>query len=98
MNKDNLLERLTVLDFLATDLALYLNTHPNDNEAIERYNAVISEADNLRYLYEENVGPLYSFRSPSDNKYFGWINEPWPQDYCFNFDINGISNSACSKG
>lgn len=84
MNTDKILSRLTVLDFMAVDLALYLNTHPDDKEVIEKYNAVIDEADKLRCFYEDKIGPIYSYRSFSDKNYFSWINTPWPQSYCSN--------------
>lgn len=86
---DKVLEKLTLLDFLAVDLALYLNTHPDDKRTIEKYNAVVEEADKLRAFYEDNVGPLYSFRSGSDERYFSWIDNPQPYEWCFNFSFNG---------
>lgn len=102
MNNERLLARLSMLDFAATDLALYLNTHPDDKKMIEQYNQIIDEADKLRYIYETTVSPLYSYRSSSKEDYFGWIDNPWPQDYCFNFDVSGNipmprgnNNSSC---
>ncbi len=88
MNADMLLSRLTMLDFAAVDLALYLNTHPYDTDTIEKYNEVVEEADKLRMIYEDNVGPIYSFRSVSDKKCFSWVDNPWPQTYCFNCQLN----------
>lgn len=88
MNKCSLLKRLTVLDFLAVDLHLFLDTHPEDKEAIARYNSVIKEADALRQAYEKNYGPLYSFRSKSNDDMFTWIDCPWPWQYDFNFTIS----------
>ena len=35
MDRDMILQSLTALDFMAVDLGLYLNTHPNNKEAIE---------------------------------------------------------------
>ncbi len=89
VNADKVLARLSALDFMAVDLALYLDTHPNDRETIEKYNAVIEEADKLRAFYEDNIGPLYSFRSGSDENHFSWIDKPCPPDYCFNFSFSG---------
>ena len=73
---------------MAVDIALYLNTHPDDTDMIEKYNNVVDEADKLRMIYEDNVGPIYSFRSASDKDCFSWIDSPWPQTYCFNYSIN----------
>ena len=82
----DLLHNLTALDFMATDLQLYLNTHPNDKEAISKYNEVIIKADKCRMEYEKLHGPLCSFRSHSNNDCFKWIDEPWPWQRKFNCD------------
>ena len=58
MNREMLLSQLTALDFMAVDLGLYLNTHPEDSAAIAEYNKIIKAADMLRAKYEENFGPL----------------------------------------
>ncbi|MCD8089536.1 MAG: spore coat protein CotJB [Clostridiales bacterium] len=84
MDADKLLKQLTMLDFMAVDLALYLNTHPDDREIIEKYNQAVEEGDRLRCLYEDKIGPIYSYRSVSDKNRFTWINCPWPPSYCFN--------------
>ena len=35
MDRDSILKRLTVLDFLAVDLQLYLDSHPDCKEGIK---------------------------------------------------------------
>lgn len=87
MNEDCLLKRLTILDFLAVDLQLYLDTHPDDKKAIEKYNSVVAEADTIREQYENHIGPLFSFRSQSDCNDFSWIDNPWPWEKDFNFKL-----------
>ncbi len=72
MSRDQLLNKLTTLDFMSVDLHLYLDTHPKDKEAIETYNNIVREADCLRMEYEKLYGPLYSFRSFSKSQ-FHWI-------------------------
>ncbi len=86
-NKETLLKKLSILDFIAVDLALFLDTHPNDKEAIEKYNSIIEEADSLRYDFEEMYGPLCSFRSMSPECNFKWIDCPWPWQCDFNFNV-----------
>ncbi|MDO4301834.1 MAG: spore coat protein CotJB [Clostridia bacterium] len=89
MTEKEMLKNLTALDFMAVDLQLYLDTHPNDTEALEKYNSIIKEADMLRSQYEKNYGPLFSFRSYNHGNTFKWINEPWPWKKDANFDIKG---------
>lgn len=87
MNRDELLKQLTILDFMAVDLQLYLDTHPEDQEALEKYNQTVMQADTLRAEYENKYGPLFSFRSVGGCKY-RWVEDPWPWENKFNFKIS----------
>jgi len=86
-SRDALLKRLSILDFIAVDLQLFLDTNPDNTEAIEKYNSIINEAEAVRYEFEEMYGPLCSFRSMSPECYFKWIDCPWPWQCDFNFDV-----------
>lgn len=88
MDRENLLKRLTMLDFMAVDMQLFLDTHPDDTNAIAKYNSIIREADNLRAQYEKSVGPLFLFRSYSPTENFQWIDNPWPWENKFNFSLD----------
>ncbi len=92
MNREILLSQLTALDFMAVDLSLYLNTHPDEKQVIEKYNSIIKEADMLRGQYEKLYGPLCSYRSMALNDKWEWIDDPWPWEYCFNFGIEENEN------
>ena len=87
MNRDELLQKISALDFYIIDLNLYLNTHPNDRDVIERYNAVVKEARMLRDEYERMYGMLMA-SSPSRTPW-QWIENPWPWQYNFNFTLTG---------
>lgn len=89
MERDEVLSRLTALDFMAVDMALYLDIHHHDKEAIEIYNQILKEADSIRCIYEEHFGPLCSYRSMSDSNHFKWIDNPWPWQDCFNYHLKG---------
>ena len=87
--RDVLLEKLTALDFAATDLHLYLDTHPCDTEAIENYNHVVTEAKKAREEYEKRFGPIYAFRSENaEPSVWLWADDPWPWEQPFNFHLN----------
>jgi spore coat protein JB len=88
MNKDTMLEKLMELDFMAVDLQLYLDTHPNCSNALAKYNETICQSTILRKQYEEIYGPLYSFRSEAGTSW-RWNNEPWPWQYQMNFEMTG---------
>lgn len=87
-DRNKLLLDIITLDFTATDLHLYLNTHPHDKRAINLYNNIVEKADELRMKYEKLFGPLCSFRSKSA-ECFTWIKEPWPWDD--NISLNPIN-------
>ena len=89
MEREEVLSRLTALDFMAVDMALYLDTHPYDKEGIAIYNEILKEADNMRYIYEQKFGPLCSYRSISDSEKFKWIDNYWPWQNCFNYNLKG---------
>lgn len=90
MNREALLKNLMELDFIAVDLGLYLNTHPEDSEAIQAYNQVITAADAVRMKYEEAYGPMCSFRSyATDAAAWEWKNAPWPWQADANFSLAG---------
>lgn len=88
MNRDEMLKRLSALDFYIIDLHLYLNTHPNDRDAIMKYNAVVKEANALRQEYQEQYGMLMAGSTTSKCPW-QWIENPWPWQYKFNFDLAG---------
>ena len=81
---NDLLMKLTALDFAALDTQLYLDTHMNDKKALENYNTYIAEAAKLRKQYETEYGPLMSFRSNSSDDKFAWPDEPFPWEQKFN--------------
>lgn len=90
MDRDELLKKLTELDFIAVDLGLFLNTHPENTEAIQTYNQVITAADAVRMKYEEAYGPLCSFRSYASNtNHWAWNNDPWPWQTSANISFAG---------
>ena len=80
MERDVMLQKLMEMDFIATDLGLYLNTHPEETEAITAYRQVIAAAETLRAKFEAAYGPLCSFRSDAQegDTSWQWKNDPWP--------------------
>ena len=73
------LAELMALDFAIDEMGLYLDTHPNDSEALELFNSYIKLAQEGRRKYESMYGPLAKRYVSEDGKYT-WINDPWPWD------------------
>lgn len=89
VNKNELpvtpLTELQVMNFVLQELALYLDTHRDDTEALEMYRAYQSMYHDGRKKYEEMHGPL-NHMSVVDGEY-RWLNEPWPWEYAKNREV-----------
>ena len=81
VNKENLpattLAELQALDFAIVELALYLDTHREDVEALELYRKYQELYDRCRQVYEKSYGPLNRL-SVRDNECYAWLDDPWP--------------------
>lgn len=86
MSRDEMLRRISALDFFIIDLHLYLNTHPDDNEAIEMYNNCVVQVKELREEYNKMYGMLLANNSTSKQPW-QWIDNPWPWQKNFNFTL-----------
>lgn len=85
-NKTELLKQIVASEFIKEDLALFLNTHPMDKDALAKYNFYVMESKGLRESYEMNYGMLSEHNSMSPYPW-QWINNPWPWESDANFDF-----------
>ena len=73
-------KELMALDFVAHELALYLDTHPGDSQAFALYRECLKLAAEGKKRYTEMHGPV--LRSDMiDATSFTWIKNPWPWEY-----------------
>lgn len=77
------MSELQVLAFAIQELALYLDTHRDDSEALELYRRYQEMYHNGQSEFVKNNGPL-SHRSVNTSKRYDWLNDPWPWEYCQN--------------
>ena len=66
---------ISMVDFLLTDMKLYLDTHPSDKNALDYYHYYAKILKELQQSYAENFGPLFSEQSGC-NKVWEWGMEP----------------------
>lgn len=89
VNKDDMpvthLTELQAVAFGLQELALYLDTHRNDMEALEVYRAYQKLYHEGRKKYEAMHGPL-NHMSQTDGEY-KWLNDPWPWEYAGNQEV-----------
>lgn len=73
---------LQALAFAIQELALYLDTHRDDREALELYQSYQKLYHDCMMKYSHSVAPL-NHRTPSEGDY-KWLDDPWPWEYCKN--------------
>lgn len=73
-----LLEQLQQLDFVLVELNLYLDTHPDDMQAIQQFNQVVQQRWAVAQEYEKLYGPLLHFGRSYSRHPWEWIETPWP--------------------
>lgn len=79
---DTPLSQLQSLGFVIQELALYLDTHREDAQALELYRAYQKMHDKLAQQYQCQYGPL-NHTVPGEGGY-RWLDDPWPWEYCAN--------------
>ncbi|MCD8117358.1 MAG: spore coat protein CotJB [Oscillospiraceae bacterium] len=70
---------LMALDFVLQELALYLDTHPEDTEAFKTWKNFVSLAEKGRKRYVELYGPV-TRRETAGCRSWVWTEDPWPWD------------------
>lgn len=76
MNQQQLLMYITQVSFALTDVNLYLDTHPCDQEAMAYYQEVRKLREEALDKYQCQFGPLLNDGNNSEN--WEWVNSPWP--------------------
>lgn len=77
-SRQQLMKQVMLYGFACVDASLYLDTHPDDAEAL----AYFKEHDRIyREAVEEysrNYGPLTLSHAHHCGSYWNWVNQPWP--------------------
>lgn len=79
------LTELQTLGFVIQELALYLDTHRDDMEALEMYQKYQKLYHDGRETYERMCGPL-NHMSKTEGTY-RWLDDPWPWEYAKNREV-----------
>lgn len=73
---------LQTLAFVIQELALYLDTHPDDKQALAYYRELQKQHHDAQMEYGKKCGPMTHF-VPVDDETYSWLQDPWP------WEING---------
>ena len=74
---------LQALGFAVNELALYLDTHPEDKEALRLYREYQKMYAGGAEEYAKRCGPM-THAMPVDHKNYTWMNDPWPWEFAAN--------------
>lgn len=77
---------LQVLAFAIQELALYLDTHRDDKEALELYQSYQEVYHKCMQEYTQNCRPL-NHRTPTKGQNYQWLDDPWPWEYTANKEV-----------
>ena len=79
------LSELQTMAFVIQELALYLDTHRDDMEALSVYRTFQRMYDEAKMIYEKECGPL-THCSVTEGEY-RWLDDPWPWEYARNKEM-----------
>lgn len=74
------LTELQALEFVITELGLYLDTHQNDAQAMELFRQYVALEKEGRSRYEQMYGPITQ-TATAQSKAWDWLKDPWPWNY-----------------
>ena len=75
--------QMQALAFAVQELALYLDTHRDDREALELYRRYQQLLEKVRAEYQKRFGPL-NHGTPQTSESYQWLDDPWPWEYTTN--------------
>lgn len=73
--REEMLHQIKCYAFAIQELALYLDTHPDDEKALCLHNKYCREYKDLTDKYQKVYGPL-TINYPCNK--WRWLEEPWP--------------------
>ena len=76
-DKKSLLDYINAVSFAADDAKLFLDTHPNDQEALQYFDNYNQARNKALMEYGMHFGPL-TIAQASGGKEFLWAMQPWP--------------------
>lgn len=77
------MSELQALAFAIQELALYLDTHRNDQDALALYREYQKMYNKCMQRWNEKRAPM-NHRMESEHPSYSWLDDPWPWEYCAN--------------
>lgn len=77
MTENKLMCAIQMYDFYLYELNLYLDTHPDDKEALALFKEYNAKRETAYKAYNEKYGPITAVQSTGGDC-FTWVDAPWP--------------------
>lgn len=77
MSCSDLMRAIMEADFVATDLKLYLDTHPDDSRALELYREAVRQYKACKAAFEDTFYPLNATAAGRDGEW-DWLCGTFP--------------------
>jgi len=78
LEKKNLLYYINVVSFSALEARLYLDTHPEDKDALEYFSHFNEARKQAVKEYAARFGPLAADQIRDETDSWKWAMQPWP--------------------
>lgn len=78
-NRESLLAWINQVSFAVNEMTLYLDTHPDDEDALVFFREKLKMRQEALETYARFYGPL-TIDTANDNmsRSFQWVQQPWP--------------------
>ena len=73
-------KRISAYQFALYDLALYLDTHPRDEQAMQLREIYRARLCQLVNEYEQHYGKYVVTMADVQDNWLEWVKDPWPWD------------------
>jgi len=76
-NREMLLKRIQVCDFVLFETHLYLDSHPTDAAALDHYKKYRDMKKMAAEEFVDKYGPLTGADAVKEDRWT-WVDDPWP--------------------
>ncbi len=73
-----LLGEIQAVDFVLVELTLYLDTHPDDSQALTQFTQFQRRKMTLTQQFEHAFGPMKQYGNSPVGNTWSWDDAPWP--------------------
>ena len=84
MSREQLLNRINQVSFAVNEMTLFLDTHPDCEEALAYFEEKSALRNEALEEYAKRFGPLtIDTANDTCSRSFEWVNQPWPWETCW---------------